>query len=671
MIAVAIGVFAGIPAAVVGGRGCRGRRASPGRSRPRSSPGRLRLPPPEAAPRRRDRAAPAGTEPPGGRPSPRRGRPAGAAGHDRGRRSGGGRGPPRPRGRPRPGDRTGAGAARRPRRQGAGRDAADPARCGGPDDRAEDRGPRGARARSPRSRAPASGSRSRSATRRAPWSGPATTRPPPAPASSRTRWTPSRSPARPSASPRGARSWPPSSAASAIYQKSLDAIGRAETATMRTATRYLEKRMRGDMARLTGGRYRRVAVDDATLDISVFAPERGDWVAIEDLSQGTLDLGYLAARLGIVRLVTQDRRPPLIFDDPFVTFDDARAERAIAMLRDLAADFQVIYLTTSDRYDHAADRVVELPGPTAGDDGRRTRSRGRAAGRLTPAAVARDRARRPPRGRRRPPRGRVLGRRGLRRRDRRRSACRSWSSCWAASSSGWSAPRRSDDPARRAASRAVRRRVGHGRRALRGGRPGRSLPRARGRADGDRRPDHRGPHRRDPGRHRHRDGRRCPGRSAWPGSASPSLAIVLVSLADDGTTGRGGLLLALGAGVGFGLYSACVGQVEEGVFGPIVVSRATASALVLAIVAARRTPVRAIASAEPRLLRLVVVVGVLDLVGNAMFLAGGPGVRPGPGRRARVALPGLHRDPGGGRPARADRASPCRRDRRRRRWPPS
>ncbi len=153
-----------------------------------------------------------------------------------------------------------------------------------------------------------------------------------------------------------------------IYQKSLDAIGRAETTTMRTATRYLEKRMRGDLARLTGGRYRRVAVDDATLDISVFAPERGDWVTIEDLSQGTLDLGYLAARLGLVRLVTQDRRPPLIFDDPFVTFDETRAGRAIAMLRDLAADFQVIYLTTSDRYDHAADRVVELPGPTAGDE---------------------------------------------------------------------------------------------------------------------------------------------------------------------------------------------------------------------------------------------------------------------------------------------------------------
>jgi DNA repair exonuclease SbcCD ATPase subunit len=154
-----------------------------------------------------------------------------------------------------------------------------------------------------------------------------------------------------------------------IYRAALEAIQRAETATMRTATRYLETRMRGDLERLTGGRYRRVKVDDATLEIEVLAPERGGWTRLEDLSQGTLDLGYLAARLGLVRLVTQDRRPPLILDDPFVTFDDERARRAMAMLRDLAGDFQVVYLTTSDRYDHAADRVVELPGPTATDDG--------------------------------------------------------------------------------------------------------------------------------------------------------------------------------------------------------------------------------------------------------------------------------------------------------------
>ncbi len=153
-----------------------------------------------------------------------------------------------------------------------------------------------------------------------------------------------------------------------VYAATLNAIERAEQATMKTATRYLEQRMVRDLATITDGRYRRVRVDDKSLDIDVHAPEKDDWVPVSTLSQGTLDVVYLAARLGLVRLVTGDRRPPLVFDDPFVTLDDARAERAVELLRSIAADFQVIYLTTSSRYDAAADAVVELPGPTAVDD---------------------------------------------------------------------------------------------------------------------------------------------------------------------------------------------------------------------------------------------------------------------------------------------------------------
>jgi DNA repair exonuclease SbcCD ATPase subunit len=148
-----------------------------------------------------------------------------------------------------------------------------------------------------------------------------------------------------------------------VYDMTLRAIEAAETATMRTATRYLERRMVADLDRVTAGRYRRVAVDDADLGIRVFAPELGNWVDVSALSQGTLDLVYLAARIGLVRLVTGDRRPPLILDDPFVTLDDARAKRALALLKEISRDFQVIYLTTSERYDKAADAVRVLAGP--------------------------------------------------------------------------------------------------------------------------------------------------------------------------------------------------------------------------------------------------------------------------------------------------------------------
>ena len=154
-----------------------------------------------------------------------------------------------------------------------------------------------------------------------------------------------------------------------IYGQTLSAIEAAERATMQRATRYLEKHMVGDLEQVTAGRYRRVRVDDTNLGIEVFAPERGDWVSVESLSQGTLDLVYLAARIGLVRLVTGDRRPPLILDDPFVTLDDARATRALELLKRISADFQVIYLTTSDRYDATADAVQVLDAPTAVDVG--------------------------------------------------------------------------------------------------------------------------------------------------------------------------------------------------------------------------------------------------------------------------------------------------------------
>jgi DNA repair exonuclease SbcCD ATPase subunit len=150
-----------------------------------------------------------------------------------------------------------------------------------------------------------------------------------------------------------------------VYDTTLKALETAERATIRTATRYLEQRMVADLERVTAGRYRRVEVNDEDLGIRVFAPERGDWVDVSTLSQGTLDLVYLAARVGLVRLVTGDRRPPLVLDDPFVTLDDARAERSLALLTEISADFQVIYLTTSDRYDATADAVCVLDGPTA------------------------------------------------------------------------------------------------------------------------------------------------------------------------------------------------------------------------------------------------------------------------------------------------------------------
>ena len=149
-----------------------------------------------------------------------------------------------------------------------------------------------------------------------------------------------------------------------IYELTLAAIDRAEQVTMKTC-RALPRGAHGrgcgpDHGRpLSPGRGQR-----AGPHVPGLVAGGGDWVSVQQLSRGTLDQVYLAARLGLVRQVTQEKQPPLIFDDPFVTFDEDRARRAAELLRDLARDHQVLYLTTSDRYDSVADSVVVLPGPT-------------------------------------------------------------------------------------------------------------------------------------------------------------------------------------------------------------------------------------------------------------------------------------------------------------------
>jgi DNA repair exonuclease SbcCD ATPase subunit len=152
-----------------------------------------------------------------------------------------------------------------------------------------------------------------------------------------------------------------------IYEEVQATLNAAERATMKKAARFLEGRMARDIERITGGRYRRLRVDEGTLTFSVHSPETDGWIDVRRLSQGTLDALYLCARLGIVRQVTAPAAPPLVLDDPFVTFDDERATRALTLLKDISRDLQVVLLTTSDRFDELADKVVVLPAPEERD----------------------------------------------------------------------------------------------------------------------------------------------------------------------------------------------------------------------------------------------------------------------------------------------------------------
>ncbi len=137
-------------------------------------------------------------------------------------------------------------------------------------------------------------------------------------------------------------------------------LERASRETLSGTARRLEEKAGDYISRITDGRYQRVEMDEGSLGIAVWSREKGGLVPPEALSRGTVDQLYLAARLSLAEIICGERRPPLLLDDPFVTFDPRRLERAMRVMRDIARGWQAVIFTCGDHYDAYADRIVEL-----------------------------------------------------------------------------------------------------------------------------------------------------------------------------------------------------------------------------------------------------------------------------------------------------------------------
>lgn len=151
-----------------------------------------------------------------------------------------------------------------------------------------------------------------------------------------------------------------------VCKEALTGLAEARALAEVPLRAVVERRAGEYLRSATGGRYTRLAVDQETLGITVWSGDAGEWVEAAEphLSRGTVDLVYLAARLALVAVLTGGRKPPLLFDDPFITFDDRRRSGAAALLRDLAREHQVFLFTCTRHYDGLADRVVILPDRT-------------------------------------------------------------------------------------------------------------------------------------------------------------------------------------------------------------------------------------------------------------------------------------------------------------------
>jgi hypothetical protein len=96
-------------------------------------------------------------------------------------------------------------------------------------------------------------------------------------------------------------------------------------------------------AAFSGVAGRRVVLGD---DFAAHVVEPGGDAAVPaQLSQGARDQLAVALRLAVADLLAADVRLPLVFDDPFLNWDEARTERLATALRALARDRQVLVLS--------------------------------------------------------------------------------------------------------------------------------------------------------------------------------------------------------------------------------------------------------------------------------------------------------------------------------------
>ena len=80
-------------------------------------------------------------------------------------------------------------------------------------------------------------------------------------------------------------------------------------------------------------------------ELHLFIDEQGAARDAASFSAGTVDGVMLCMRLALVDALFQKEQPFLLLDDPFVNLDDEATRRALSMLRELAKQRQVVYLT--------------------------------------------------------------------------------------------------------------------------------------------------------------------------------------------------------------------------------------------------------------------------------------------------------------------------------------
>jgi DNA repair exonuclease SbcCD ATPase subunit len=146
-----------------------------------------------------------------------------------------------------------------------------------------------------------------------------------------------------------------------VLETTQQYIETARKDVLKSTLQLLDDETSDILREVTDGKYSQVRFDRQSLKFEVYSNELDDWVDPEShLSRGTIDQLFLAARLALVRIISEEKNPVIILDDPFVTFDEKRQRNALTVLKRFAERYQIFLLTCHDHYDGITDSVISL-----------------------------------------------------------------------------------------------------------------------------------------------------------------------------------------------------------------------------------------------------------------------------------------------------------------------
>jgi len=130
-----------------------------------------------------------------------------------------------------------------------------------------------------------------------------------------------------------------------LYENTLEYLILAGSGVEETFKVELRETIRKIISQVTGKSHEVLIEED--MNLKVFDRESGETVNLENMSMGTIDQIYFALRIGLVSSMNKTIRIPLILDDCFVYYDDARCKQMLKQVAEL--DRQVIMLSCHER----------------------------------------------------------------------------------------------------------------------------------------------------------------------------------------------------------------------------------------------------------------------------------------------------------------------------------